>query len=218
MALGLGTEFPIISSNLGAGYGVFGTADPYNAALPNNGALNPLGSIYFIPAPSEGGLVLSSVAGYAMGLWIKYVLYLGTGTPAMRTGPAPVYYTTAAGFSTVSGAFADGMQASKSISCAGWLLVNTGAVAGVGVGSAVSTTILQNGGLGSYVFIDLCGFIPSAYLAAGAASNRVYGSGDFATTGVAIDGSAYSDYWFIGNVMGAVNSNIANVVATLPIF
>jgi hypothetical protein len=215
MALGLGTEYPLISSNLGAGYGVFGTADPYNSALPNNGALNPPGSVYFIPAPSEGSSTLATAAGYAAGLWCKYVLYKSTSNPAMVSGPAPVYYTSNT-FSTVSGTFAEGVIASKSNSAAGWLLVNTGSVTGVGVGSAITATILNNGGNGSYVFVGLQGFIPSAYLAAGSVGQRVYGSGDFSTTGVTIDTSAYSNFNFIGSILAAPASNIANVLAYSP--
>lgn len=223
MALTL--EFPVISSNLKIGYGVFGTADPYNAALPNNGALNPVGSLYFLPAASMGSLALSATAGYAGGLWCKYVLYKSTANPAMQTGPAPVVYTAdvttnVSSFGVVSGQFAstaEGYLGSLSSSSAGWLLPNTGSVAGVGVGTAISATIINNGGLGSYVWIGIQGFIPSAYLSAGSMGQRVYHSGNFATTGVTIDGaSTYSDFNFIGTVM-AVSSNIANVLATGPL-
>jgi len=217
MALTL--EYPVISSNLKVGYGPFGTADAYNSSLQNNGALNPVGSLYFMPSQSMGGnLTLSSAEGYAAGLWMKYVLYKSSSNPAMKSGPAPVYYTDNT-FSTVSGTFAEGVMASKSGSAAGWLLPNTGSVAGVGVGTAISATILNNGGNGSYVWIGLQGYIPSAYLAAGAASNRVYGSGDFATTGVAIDGATtYSDFYFIGTVIDTVSSNIAGVLASCLLF
>ena len=217
----IGVDFPVITSNLKSGYGVFGTADPYTTTGPyasTNGALNPLGSLWFLPAPSYSGSNLSTGEGYAAGLWVKYVLYKSTGNPAMKSGPAPVYYTDNT-FSTVSGTFSEGVMASKSGSCAGWLLPNTGSVTGVGVGTAVSATILNNGGNGSYVFIGLQGYVPSAYLAAGSVSNRVYGSGDFATTGVAIDGGAtYSDFYFIGTVLDTVSSNIAGVLASCLIF
>lgn len=214
--MALTVEYPVISSNLKAGYGVFGTADPYDSTKPNNGALNPLGSLYFMPAASMGGnTILSTAEGYAAGLWCKYVLYKSTSNPAMKSGPAPVYYTSNA-FTTVSGTFSEGVMASKSDSAAGWLLVNTGTVTGVGVGTAITATILNNGGNGSYVWIGLQGYVPSAYLAAGAVSDRVYGSGDFSTSSVAIDTAAYSNYYFIGVVLDTVASNISGVIATVP--
>jgi len=227
----LGNEFLIASSNLKAGFGVFGTADPFNPALPLNGAMNPPGSVFFIPSPSQGSTALgivqgaASSAGYGSGLWVKYVLYRSTNNPAMVAGPAPVYYTDES-LTTVSGSFAEGVIASKSVSAAGWLLPNTGSVANVGVGTAITATILNNGGHlsstyvgGSWVFIGIQGFIPSCYLAAGSIGQRVYGSGDFSTTGVTADGaSTYTDVNSIGLIVGTVNSNIADVLATGPIF
>jgi len=217
--MALTTEYPVITNDLGTGLGVYGNMTPYNSALQSNGAPAPPGSVYFIPSPSQNTNALASSVGYASGLWVKLVLYKSTGNPAVKTGPAPVYYTDAT-FSTVSGTFSEGVQASKSVSAAGWLLPNSGTVAGIGAGTtAFTATLLNNGGLGSWVYIGLQGYIPSAYLAAGAASNRVYGSGDFATTGVAADGaSTYSDFYFIGTVMQTVSSNIAGVMASCLIF
>ncbi len=217
--MALTNEYPVITNDLGTGLGVYGNCTPYNSQLQNNGAPAPPGSVYFIPAAAQNTNTLISTAGVGSGLWVKLVLYKSTSNPAVKTGPAPVYYTDAT-FTTVSGTFAEGVQASKSISAAGWLLPNAGTVAGIGAGStAFTATILNNGGNGSWVYIGLAGFIPSCYLAAGAASNRVYASGDFVTTGVAIDGATtYSDFYFIGNVMQTVSSNIAGVLATVPIF
>jgi hypothetical protein len=219
--MALTNEFPVISSELGQGLGLFGSMTPFNAALQNNGALNPLGALYFVPSPSEGGALnagggfLPSKTGFASGLWVKYCLYKSTANPAAVTGPAPVYFTDET-FTTVSGQFSEGVQASKSISAAGWLLPNAGTVSGVGAGATLFTaTLLNNGGLGSYVWVGIQGFIPSAYLAAGAASNWVYGSGNFATTGVVADGaSTYNDFKNIGVVIGSVTSNIGDVLAT----
>lgn len=217
MALGLGTQFPIISSNLKAGYGVYGTADPYNASLPNNGALNPPGSVYCIPSPSEGSSTLATAAGYGSSLWVKYVLYYDPDSTAMVAGPAPVCYKDYT-YTLVSGDFSDGYPAANlSTAAAGWLLVNTGSVTGVGVGTAISATIINNGGLGSWVFVGLQGFIPSASLAAGAAGDRVYMNGDFTVGKVTPDGSAYSNYNFIGTVLTA-SANIGHITAYTPIY
>ena len=211
--MALTVEFASVSSNLKAGYGVFGTADPYNATALNNGAKNPLGSLYFVPSASMGGnTILGSAAGYAAGLWVKYVLYKSTYNPAMVAGPAPVVYTDTT-FTTVSGQFSESFVASNSTYTAGWLLPNTGSVAGVGVGTAITATILNNGGLGSYVWIGVMGFIPSAYLAAGAAGNFLYMTGNFSTTGIA---EGTSQPWRgCGYSWGTVSSNIGDVLATV---
>jgi hypothetical protein len=229
----LGTEFPYVSSNIKVGMGVFGTCDPFNSALPNNGALNPPGSLWFMQAPAQAGTALgivsgaASSAGYGSGLWVKYVLYRSTGNPAMVTGPAPVYWADES-FTTVTGKYTEGLPtASNSVSAAGWLLPNTGTVAGVGLGTTLmSATILNNGGHlsstyvgGSWVFIGIQGWIPSCYLAAGSIGQRVYASGDFSTTGVASDGaSTYSDFNLMGTIVSTVSSNIADVLAYGPLF
>ena len=216
--MALMNEYPVISSNLKVGYGVYGTADPYNAALPNNGALNPPGSVFFIPAPSQSGLNLSSASGYAAGLWVKYVLYKSTANPAVVTGPAPVYYTDET-FTTVSGVYTEGLVSGtgSSISAAGWLLPNSGTVTNVGLGTTLFTaTILNNSTLGSWVWIGLQGFIPSAYLSAGALYNGVYGSaGNWVVTAQAAGSIAYKNMGFI---LATPSSNIADILATLPIF
>jgi|SRR5579872_5518180 len=221
--MALMNEYPVFTQELGQGLQEgYGSMTPYNAALQNNGARNPLGAVYFRPSPSQGGGLtpgggtLGTSAGYGSGLWMKYVLYKSTGNPAVKTGPAPVYWADET-FTTVSGAFADGFVASNSVSVAGWLLPNAGTVAGIGAGSTLFTaTLLNNGGLGSYVWIALAGFIPSCYLAAGAVNNALWASGDFATTGIA-DGSSIT-HRIMGYAFNTVTSNIGDVYATLDVF
>jgi hypothetical protein len=211
--MALMNEYPVISSNLSSGFGVYGTADPYNAALVNNGALNPPGSLYFIPSPSQGGnTTLQTAVGYCSGLWCKYVLYKSTSNPAMVAGPGIVYYTDET-FSTVSGAFAESFAASNPTYAAGFLLPNTGSVAGVGVGSAISATILNNGGLGSYVWIGIAGFIPSAYVAAEAQGNPMMGGAGAFTPVITT-----TVLRTVGWVWGTVTSNIADIIATIVPF
>lgn len=214
-------EFPVVSSNLKVGYGIYGTADPYNASLPNNGALNIPGGVYAIPTPSSSGSTLASAKGYGSYTIVKYCLYLAASNPAMVTGPAPVYYTSET-FTQVSGMDADAIAGATTAPSmvAGWLPLNTGSVAGVGIGSAVSATILNNNNLGSWVFIILSGFIPSAYLAAGAQGGQLSASAAattaFSTTTVAPGSSPINK--IIGYVVSTVSSNIGDVYATLPIF
>lgn len=221
--MALQNDMPVFTQELGQGLQPgFASMTPFNSALQNNGARNPLGAVYFRPSPSQGGGLtpgggtLSSATGYASGLWMRYVLYKSTSNPAVKTGPAPVYYTDET-FTTVSGTFAEGVVASKSVSAAGWLLPNAGTVAGIGAGSTLFTaTLLNNGGLGSFVWIGLAGFIPSCFLNAGAVNNALWASGDFATTGIA-DGSTINER-IIGYAIGTVTSNIGDVLATVDVF
>ncbi|HKN69972.1 MAG TPA: hypothetical protein VJX30_03010 [Terriglobales bacterium] len=225
MALTL--EFPSITSNLKAGYGPYGTADPYGTTIQTpfpNGAYNPLGALYFTNAPANGGnLAISSATppgGYAAGTWLKYVLLKGSQSVTMVAGPAPVVYVDDS-FTTVSPHFADAYVGSNAVYTAGWLLPNTGSVAGVGVGSAVSGTILYNGGAGSYVWIAVQGFVPQAYCNTGsgaaAQGNFLYQTGDYEVTGIA-DGTA-QPHRGCGYVWStATSTSYFDVIATLPLF
>lgn len=215
-------EFPIISSNLKVGYGIYGTADPYNSALPNNGALNIPGGVYAIPTPSSSGSNLSTVKGYGGYQICKYVLYLAASNPAMVAGPAPVYYTSET-FAQVSGEDSDSpvSAATAPSFAAGWLAPNTGSVAGIGVGSAVSATILNNNGNGSWVFIILSGLVPSAYLSAGTTAGLQLSASAAATTAFSVVATAVGTANVnktIGYTLAAPSSNIGDVMATLPIF
>jgi hypothetical protein len=205
----LTNEYPVISSNLAVGYSVYGTADPYNAQLQNNGALNPPGTLYFYPAAAQNQNVLASSKGYASGLLCKYVLYKSTSNPAMVGGSGIVYYTDET-LSTVSGAFAESYVASTPAYAAGFLLPNTGSVAGIGVGAAISATILNNGGLGSYVWIGIAGFIPSAYVGAGTAQGSTFVGAAGAFTPATTTGVLRP----MGFVYGAIVSSIADVLLT----
>jgi hypothetical protein len=204
----LTTEFPVIGPNaLG---NVFGVVDPYNTLYVNNGALNPLGTLWTSPSPSQSSTVLATTGGYGCFTTYKYVRYNSTANPAMVAGPAPVYYTDET-FTVVSGVFTEGIVSTtgSANSIAGFLLPNTGSVAGVGLGSGVSATLLN----GNFVWIAVEGFVPSCYLAAGAQSNSIMGaSGNFTTavtTGVNRP---------CGIVWGAVTSNIGDVLVTVGLF
>jgi hypothetical protein len=148
----LTNEMPVIGENaLGNVYGVVDTV-----------ALNPVGSLWMIPAASvQGGLTLPTTHGYGSFLTVKYLQYKSTANPAMVTGPAPVYYTDET-FSTVTGRYSEGNPASTGEVCsvAGWLLPNTGTVTGIGLGTGVSAALLN----GNYVFVAVEGFVPSAYI------------------------------------------------------
>jgi hypothetical protein len=137
----------------------------------------------------------------------------------MVAGAAPVFYTDTTQ-TIVTGTFAEsGMGGSNSSAAAGWMPLNTGSTSW-GLGSAVSAAIINNtsatGNLtsgvgGSFVWIIISGYIPSAYLAAGAVGNMVYASGNWATTGVA-PGSAVQNI-MIGKVANTVTATIGDVIA-----
>ena len=168
-------NFPVITSNLTLGLGVFGTADPYTTTTgiyqSTNGAANPLGSLYYL-GPGEGGLqsqqYLSATAskGAGSGLWVKYVLYKSTDTSAVQAGPAPVYWTDET-YTQVTDIESESATATTN-SVAGWLLPNTTVLS-----TAFSITVLRNGGNGSYVFIGLSGWIGGCFI--GASSVKGYG-------------------------------------------
>lgn len=216
----LTSEYPVVSSNLKATFGIYGTADPFDSTKPNNGARNPLGALaYFPPATTNGGnypgltsiALASTTAGYGSGLLCRYVLYKSTANPAMKSGPAIVYYTDET-LTTVSGAFAEGVVASNATSAAGWLAVNTGTGV-VGVGTAITATILNNGGNGSYVWIVIDGFLPQAFVSGAAVNNVLYGSGDFTPTGIA-DGSNLT-HKPVAYVVGTAASNLADIIVNM---
>jgi len=202
-------EFPKIGPN--ALNNVYGVVDPYVAGSggsDGNGALNPLGSIWTIPSPSQGGIALASSIGYGSYLTVKYVRYNSTSNPAMVAGPGVVYYTDET-LTTVSGAFAESYSASNPTYAAGFLLPNTGSVAGVGLGSGVSAALLN----GNYVFIALAGFVPKAYVASLAQGNPFMGG-----TGAFTSVVTTTILRTIGWVWGTVTSNIADVVMGIPLF
>ena len=209
----LTNEMPVVSSNLAAGYGVFGTCDPYDPRSSTFGARNPPGSLWTIPSPSQAGSTLPTVTGFGSFLTVKYVLYRPstTSTTTVVTGPAPVYYTNET-FITVTGHYADSVALDAGV--AGWMLPNSGTVTGVGVGTTLFTsTILLNGGLGSWVFVAVDGFVPKAYLANGTAGNSVCGaSGDWT---VAVTTTILRP---CGYVIGTVGSNIGDIIATVGIY
>jgi hypothetical protein len=203
------TDFPKIgASALG---NVYGVVDPYVAGsggCDGNGALNPLGSIWTIPSPSNGGnSLLATATGYGSFLTVKYVRYNSTSNPAVVAGPAVVYYTDET-FTTVSGVFTEGNIAGtgSSASVAGVMLPNKGTVTGVGLGTTAFTATLLNG---NYVFIAVEGFVPSCYLSAGTQGSAVTGAAgnwvSAVTTGI------LRPY---GYVWGAITSTIGDVLVT----
>jgi hypothetical protein len=192
---------------------VFGVVDPYVAGSggsDGNGALNPLGSIWTIPAPSNGGnTLLATAAGYGNFMSVKYLRYSSTANAAVNVGPGICYYTDET-FTTVSGTMSEGINGSNS-SVAGFMLPNKGVVAGVGLGTTAFTAALLNG---NYIFVAVGGFVPAAFLGyAGAQSAGIMGATGMnvcaATTGVNRN-AAY--------IWGTVTSQVADILVTVGLF
>lgn len=218
----LTSEFPVITSNLKVGYGMYGTADPYQSSTSQgvptpfpNGAYNPPGSLYFSPAPAQGSSGLATASGYGSGLLAKYVLYKSTANPAMVGGSAIVWYTDET-CTIVSGKNTEALTGAGATAGAGWLLPNTGTATGTGIGTAISATILNNGGNGSWVWIAIAGFVPAAYVGGSAAvSNTLtFATGTDFTPGQIASGSAITNK-IAGWVWTTPASSIADVLVTV---
>ena len=137
--------------------------DQWAASAPgvtNNNMKNPLGLVYYDVGGNAGtptsspGLYVGAPAVY------KYVLYKSTANPALQSAPAVVYYTDET-FTTVSGQASEGFTGTT-IDCAGFLMPNTTDT--LISGAALTAAYLNNGGLGSGVWIAVGGVVKSAYL------------------------------------------------------
>lgn len=157
------------------------TYDLYNASVPFNNQKCPLGSLIYdvIGADSISGKL--TPAG-AMTVY-KYVLYKSTTNPALLASPGVVYYTDETG-TIVSGAMADGVFNGAN-AVAGYMMPNTTDIAGL------TAAILNNGGLGSYVWIAVGGFVGGATaVAATAVGDALIGSATAFTPGRTAAGTA----------------------------
>jgi hypothetical protein len=204
-------EYPVIGPN--PLNNVFGVVDPYNTALPNNGALNPLGSVWIVPSASQGGnTLLATSTGYGSFLVVKYLRYSSTANAAVVAGPAPVYYTDET-FTTVTGTYTEGNIAGtgSQASVAGLMLPNKGTVTGVGLGTTAFTATLLNG---NYVFVAVAGFVPSCYISTGTQGSGLTAgaSGAFLS---AVQTGIIRPY---GYAWGAITSTIGDVLVTIGAF
>lgn len=148
--------------------------DKFDATKPfNNGLTNPLGTVYEDQGGSDGNSgTLTQLPLNASAIY-KYVLYKSTANPALVAQPAPVYYVDNT-FTVVSGKASEAI-ASAAACPAGLLMPNTTDL------TALTAAILNNGGLGSGVWICIYGFVKGAAApAATAAGDILVGSGDFA--------------------------------------
>lgn len=217
--MALGTEFPVITTgNLYTAIDTYSNTltaqPPINTPSNPNAAQNPIGSVYLLaPGSLEGPAILYAGKGWGAPLVVRYVRYKSTGNPSLLAVPAPVYWTDET-YTTVSGVFSEGNPASTGNlnSFAGILLPN---YTSLGLTAANAALALN----GNYCFIVTKGFVPSAYVPAGAAvGDALVGvTGNFTLVGVASGTAPTSKFKAIA--LTAVASGVSDIlVDTDPTF
>lgn len=197
--MSFGLDFPKIgSANPITGQTLYTVIDPYNTALENNGALQPLGSIYQAPL-NPSSLVTS---GIGLNAYYKYVRYNPTVTQALKTGPVLVYWKDKT-FTTVTGLASEALSLDLP---AGWLLYNT-----TSLSSAVAADIN-----GNYCWILVGGYLPGAWVTTGTAvGGAIIPSGStFGATGYIAPSTAITDP-VVGRVVTVAASNLSDLYVPL---
>jgi hypothetical protein len=166
--MSLGIDFGAFgATNPFTGNTPFTAIDPFNAALENNGASQPLGSLYFLPINAAGVPIApaTTVPGQGLQLALKYVRYNPTTSQTIQAGPALVYWKDET-FTTVTPLFSEAfLPALQSSGVAGWLGYNTTTLP-----SATAASIN-----GNFAWIVVGGFISGAFVTAATAGQGLYG-------------------------------------------
>jgi hypothetical protein len=188
-------------SRISTGGNPFTTVDTRDTTKPNNGALNGLGDLYFIPPNSA----LPPGNGGGAGLLIKYCRYNSTANPAVVGGPAPVYYTDQT-FQTVSGVSTEGFAGINSV--AGLLLPNSVSISGL-------TATLLNG---NFVWVAVNGWVPGAIAPASTVAGDaiIAAAGNFTPARVAANTAPTNK--LIGWATSAVAAGLCNILLAGVIF
>lgn len=162
--MGIGIDFGAFgATNPFTGTTPFTAIDTYNTALENNGALQPLGSIYALPL--NPAVVGAAANGSGLQLITKYVRYNPTVSQTIQAGPAIVYWKDET-FTTITGLYSEAfLSANQPAGVAGWLLYNTTALS-----SAVATAIN-----GNFCWICVGGFLAGAFVTAATVGQSIYG-------------------------------------------
>lgn len=160
--MGFGIDFPATGGQNPFSGREFSTSiDVFNSALENNGALQPLGSIYQTPLnPNQ----LPTAKGLGSNRYLKYVRYNPTVSQVLKNGPMLVYWKDET-MTTVTPLASESFMGINGV--AGWLLYSTTANA-----AAVAADIN-----GNFVWIQCGGFLSAAWVtAAAAAGASIYGA------------------------------------------
>lgn len=196
-----GPSYPKIgSANPITGQNLYTVIDPYNTALENNGALQPLGTIY--EAPLNPAVVGAAANGSGLEGFYKYVRYNPTASQVLKTGPVLVYWKDET-FTTVTGLASEALSLDLP---AGWLLYNTTTKSG-----AVAADIN-----GNFCWILVGGFLPGAWVTTGTAvGGAIIPSGStFGATGYIAPSTAITDP-VVGRVLTAASSNLSDLYVPL---
>jgi hypothetical protein len=194
-----GLDYPKIgSANPITGQNLYTVIDTYNTALENNGAQQPLGSIY--QAPLNLGTLVTS--GIGLNAYYKYVRYNPTASQTLKTGPTLVYWKDET-FTTVTGLASEALSLDLP---AGWLLYNTTTLS--------SATAAQING--NFCWILVGGFLPGAFVTTGTAvGGAIIPSGTtFGATGYIAPSTAITDP-VVGRVLVAAASNLSDLYVPL---
>lgn len=136
-----------------------------NPTFNQFGLQNPLGTIWTdVGGPDSVSGTITQLPAFQSAIY-KYVLYKSTGNPALVAQPAIVYYTDNTS-TVVSGAAADAFPTPAS-GIAGILMPNTTDLPNL------TATILNNGALGSGVWICIGGFVKGAAAPAATAAGDI---------------------------------------------
>lgn len=196
--MSLGIDYPAFgATNPFTGTTTYTAIDTFNSALENNGALQPLGSIY--AAPLNFPAPPSPVNGQGLQPFYKYVRYNPTVSQTIQAGPALVYWKDET-FTTVTGLYSEAfLSANQPAGVAGWLLYNTTTLA-----SAVASAIN-----GNFCWIQVGGFIPGAFVTAATVGQSLYGvatGAAWATTTTAPTSGSEAGY-----ALTAAASNLSDI-------
>ncbi len=205
MAFGL--DFPDFGATnpITAGSTFYTAVDTYNTALENNGANQPLGSIYQAPLnPSN-----TTTKGIGANNYYKYVRYNPTATQNFLTGPQLVYWKDNT-FTIVTGLASEALSLDLP---AGWMLFNTTTTPLATGQTAAQQAALVNG---NFVWIQVGGYLPGAYVTTGtAAGGAIIPSGTtFGATGYIAPSTAITDP-VVGRVIAAAASNLCDLYVPL---
>ena len=207
MAFGL--DFPDFGATnpITAGSTFYTAVDTYNTALENNGANQPLGSIYQAPLnPSN-----TTTKGIGANNYYKYVRYNPTVSQNFLAGPQLVYWKDKT-FTTVTGL---GSEALSINLIAGWMLFNTTTTPLATGQTAAQQAALVNG---NFVWIQVGGYLPGAYVTTGTAAGGVIigASSTFGATGYIAPGSNVTNE-VAGLVVTAASSNLSDLYIPLTV-
>lgn len=190
-----GIDFPDFSGgNPYVGQTAYSSIDTFNTALENNGALQPLGTIYQAPLNPDSIVT----AGIGANVYLKYVRYNPTVTQVLKNGPMLMYWKDNT-FTTVTGLASEAYEGINNI--AGWMLYNTTAVTG-------ATAAQVNG---NFIWLFVGGFLPGAWVTAATAGDSIYGAAStFGATGHTAESTAPTNR-VAGWALTTAASNLADL-------